>query len=350
MESSLININSASLEELQTINGIGPRLASRIIDFRDKSGAVVVKEQLIAVRGLGRKQIDQMAPAIDWSTNGQGIHTGRTSPIPAFVTSMAILAIIALLVYPMVGLFMEEFTHWEDNALHWLTTAVNLLAILFTSSTLILMLGWLLSIFYTRSSTPGKIIRYSAAAATILLILLVVISLIGHWSLNIYTDVTLYMLDLTVIVGSVVLLVYLQFGPQLLCLTRYHLNLLASRFFDYSLFPIAAAILLTAMLEPSKSPVVDIFVTWLGMLMCAYGLTLSRGRSCYADLMHDIYKWPNILQNDPEMAVNLSSTIEEIDSARSQQDETVVLGWATIVVGAATALYGIYELTITVLP
>lgn len=349
MESSLININSASLEELQTIHGVGPLLAARIIDYRNKSGAIRVKEQLVAVRGLGKKQIDQMAQVIDWSIAKTTAAQGTISQIPALVMSATVFTILLYLVYPMIGLFFEEFTHWENNILHWFTTAVNSLAILFTTSSLILMLGWLLSIFYARSSVPVKIIQFGSAAVAILLLSLIVVSLAGYRILNTYTDVTTYMMNLMVVIGSVLLLVYLQYGPQLLCLTRYHLNEPASEFFDYSLFPLAVVILITALLESSMSPVVDIFMLWVGILMITYGLTLSRSGSCYADLLLEIFTWPNILQNNPAIAIKLSNTIQNINKTRSQYVAFTVIGWATIAISSTILIHSLFELTKLVL-
>jgi hypothetical protein len=269
--------------------------------------------------------------------------------MPALVMSVSIFSILLLLIYPMVGLFFEEFTHWENNILHWFTTAVNLLAMLFTTSTLVLILGWLLSIFYARLSAPGKIIRYSSGAAAISLLLLLLVSLAGYWSLDTQTDVVRYMLNLIVIIGGVLFLVYLQYGPQLLCLTHYHLNVPVSEIFDYSLLPLAVTILITAFLESSMSPVVDIFVVWVGILLISYGLILSRNCSSYADLLRDIYTWPNILQDNPAMVVTLSNTIQDIDKARSQHAAFTVLGWATIAISSIIVMHGLFELAMLVL-
>ena len=46
------DLNSASAEELKTINGIGEKLSARIIKFRDRLGGFLVDEQLYDVYGL----------------------------------------------------------------------------------------------------------------------------------------------------------------------------------------------------------------------------------------------------------------------------------------------------------
>lgn len=48
-----ININTATKEELDTLPGIGPVMAQRIIDYRQKHNEFVSIDELIAVRGIG---------------------------------------------------------------------------------------------------------------------------------------------------------------------------------------------------------------------------------------------------------------------------------------------------------
>ena len=62
--SGLININRADLQELQRINGVGPAIAQRIIDYRNVHGAFARIEDLRNVKGIGRKTMEQIRPQV----------------------------------------------------------------------------------------------------------------------------------------------------------------------------------------------------------------------------------------------------------------------------------------------
>jgi competence protein ComEA len=55
-----ININTASVEELEKLPGIGPALAARIVAHREQYGRFRRAEHLIMVRGIGDRRFRKM--------------------------------------------------------------------------------------------------------------------------------------------------------------------------------------------------------------------------------------------------------------------------------------------------
>lgn len=61
---NLININTATSAELQSISGIGPVLAQSIIDFRDSHGGFSHVEELINVSGIGAARMENLRAVV----------------------------------------------------------------------------------------------------------------------------------------------------------------------------------------------------------------------------------------------------------------------------------------------
>lgn len=54
---SLETINTMNAKELETINGIGPVLAKRIVEYRNENGAFKTIKDLGKVKGIGEKKL-----------------------------------------------------------------------------------------------------------------------------------------------------------------------------------------------------------------------------------------------------------------------------------------------------
>jgi competence ComEA-like helix-hairpin-helix protein len=59
-----ININTASVEELQRLPGIGPTLASRIVEHRRRHGLFKRPQDVVIVRGMSAKLYRRIAHLI----------------------------------------------------------------------------------------------------------------------------------------------------------------------------------------------------------------------------------------------------------------------------------------------
>ena len=60
----LVNINTADVEQLATLKGIGSAMAQRIIDYREQNGKFKTIDELKNVRGIGQKKFDALKDKI----------------------------------------------------------------------------------------------------------------------------------------------------------------------------------------------------------------------------------------------------------------------------------------------
>ena len=61
---TLLDLNTAQLHELQTLPGIGPVIAQRILDYREQFGPFRTKEQIKDVQGIGDVRYEQIEALI----------------------------------------------------------------------------------------------------------------------------------------------------------------------------------------------------------------------------------------------------------------------------------------------
>jgi competence protein ComEA len=68
----LVNINTASLEELDTLPGIGPTTAQKIIDYREENGPFATIEDIVNVSGIGAVTYEEIKDLITVGDQDQG--------------------------------------------------------------------------------------------------------------------------------------------------------------------------------------------------------------------------------------------------------------------------------------
>ena len=62
--SSRVNLNRAGVEELQTLPGVGPVLAQRMVEWRKAHGRYRTVDDLQEVKGIGKKRLEQLRPLV----------------------------------------------------------------------------------------------------------------------------------------------------------------------------------------------------------------------------------------------------------------------------------------------
>jgi competence protein ComEA len=59
-----ININTATVEELDALPGVGPAIAGRIVDYREAYGAFSMIEEIMNVKGIGPATFEEIKEMI----------------------------------------------------------------------------------------------------------------------------------------------------------------------------------------------------------------------------------------------------------------------------------------------
>jgi competence protein ComEA len=67
----MVNLNTATSAELETLPGVGAKMAARIIEYRQKKGPFKKVEELMNVQGIGEKNFLKLKPQLTVGTAGQ---------------------------------------------------------------------------------------------------------------------------------------------------------------------------------------------------------------------------------------------------------------------------------------
>ena len=75
-----IDLNRATVTDFDQLPGVGPVLAKRIADYRKSVGRFHAVEDLRAVKGIGKKKLEQLKPFVTVGASATQ-HEGKKGPI-----------------------------------------------------------------------------------------------------------------------------------------------------------------------------------------------------------------------------------------------------------------------------
>lgn len=79
--SAVVDLNSATAAELETLKGVGPAKAKAIIDHREKNGPFKTVDELDNVKGFGMKSVEKLRPELT-------VGGSASAPAPVAVPAM----------------------------------------------------------------------------------------------------------------------------------------------------------------------------------------------------------------------------------------------------------------------
>jgi competence ComEA-like helix-hairpin-helix protein len=71
----VINVNTATKEELMMLPGIGEKTASAIVAYRQMNGPFKTTDDMTKIKGMSKKKLDKLRPSL--------VLTGQNTYIPA---------------------------------------------------------------------------------------------------------------------------------------------------------------------------------------------------------------------------------------------------------------------------
>lgn len=78
--SQRVDLNRATVAEFDQLPGVGPVLAKRMVDYRKSIGRFHAVEDLRAVKGIGKKKLEQLKPFVT-VTKSATLEQGKKGPI-----------------------------------------------------------------------------------------------------------------------------------------------------------------------------------------------------------------------------------------------------------------------------
>lgn len=337
-----VQINTADYTELQKLQGIGRSLAERIIVYRETHGDFDDAEQLARVTGISRNQAKHLSKAIDWSSSNE---------IPArppwlLPTLMGAAILVLLLLGPLTKEIASQIGRFNGSSTATISLTINMAALLLTFGSTVLAFFWGVGPYL--SGSKGRVIPASLIFTVLAFMVLLVACLLGFWLLPVSADFPSHGLRVIPLLLTVVFIVYMLYGPQLI----YHATqdprrlVTAARLFDFSLLPLVFAVLALCLVESGfieyglvesgfvkggNLIIFHLFLLWSGTMFTVQGFLLARKGSCFRESLQALIP--------KDESAGLRTSIQLISNANPATISSISAGRVVLAAGGIVVLY-----------
>ena len=73
----MVNLNTATVSELEALPGVGAKTAARIVDYRQKKGPFKKIEEIMNVQGIGEKSFLKLKPQLTVAASAAAAPTNQ---------------------------------------------------------------------------------------------------------------------------------------------------------------------------------------------------------------------------------------------------------------------------------
>jgi hypothetical protein len=328
-----VRINTADEPELEKLQGIGPRLAERIVLHRQAEGDFSHALELSRVNGISPQLAQLLSSNIDCARPEE---TPLKSPwlLPGLIVAAAFLVVLLI---PLISEILNQLDKLDGSAVATLSLIINIAALALACGSMALAFSWGTVAYFPASNR--WMVTASLIMTTVALLVLLSACLLGFWIMpNSAVMLSSRMVPLSL---TVVFIIYILYGPQLFCLTTRSPQRLvtAAGIFDLSLLPLALVVLALCLVKPGDQVIFNLFLIWAGTIFAVQGLVLARRGSCFQESLEAL-----IPQIDAE---ELHMSIDLIDSSGKQVRARI--GNVLVAVGGIVLLTAGWQLLGTLL-
>jgi hypothetical protein len=344
-ETPLVKINFDPPEKLTELYGIGPKIASKIVERRNQIGAFQSPSDLAQVEGISEDLALTLAPSIDWQLpqNDEQDEPNERSWLWAIVMFIFGLSIVWIIINRTLPLF-HDLTNLKDDWLHfWIDSSILIAQLggVFT------VLGIGFSFLMRDKAKAKKTYRISIVFAGILVFGILSTGLANAISYQFFAPngwIELTHQPLAMVAVPTLAIVFIIYLPTFILLLnpkRFYSSILA-RIYDIGILLFGPLIAISVWFNRSNFPLwiliiwgsTGLFYAYMGFIMIRYRTSFFETQAMLLDTSQTKENnssawqaWINIRLPDPEQQKVL---MEALNKAYPQSKFKTIVGLVVV--------------------